>query len=335
MEGNHTVLRDGRMADGHRLRGASGFGRIGRAGVVLVLVACSGKESARSSECPWSSGYPEAVASGGASFQFARDGCRLGVSVVEFAGGDGSFVETWSFEPPLAIADDVLATTGEASGTYLRTIVSGGSTREETGGFSAVLTREPVGASGGLFEQWATAVIEARGTDPSQGSPAGATGSPDTSLRGSNDLVWLTQADAPEVPSIVLGFDTPVVPYALRVWEAAIPGFIRRAEALDPATGEWRTLWEGHDRTAYVPGYLAMEAALLPRPTERIRLTVEPIAGSAHGVDAVKLVGAAGWRYHVTAEVRIDGAEVPLSLRFLVDTFDGSVGVPDGARVGS
>ena len=93
-------------------------------------------------------------------------------------------------------------------------------------------------------------------------------------------------------------------------------------------------LWEGHDRTAYVPGYLAMEAALLPRPTDRIRLTVEPIAGSAHGVDAVDLVGAAGWRTFVTVDVRLEGAEGPLALQVLVDTFDGSVGVPDGARVG-
>ena len=151
-------------------------------------------------------------------------------------------------------------------------------------------TAEPA-VSGAEIRQWAVSATASSEYTPTEWSASQATGSPDAPQYGGHTVSWAPLSDPGTPEWLELTYEHPVVPTEVNIWEANGAGFVVQVEALDDATGEWLTLWQGTDPTpaellALSPPLIATDIS-----TRRIRVTAGPGADGYPYIDAVELVG--------------------------------------------
>jgi hypothetical protein len=149
---------------------------------------------------------------------------------------------------------------------------------------------EPVVPGAGV-RQWASSATASSEYSTDSWSAQQATGVPDAPHYGGHSVSWSPASDPGEPEWIELTYDITVVPTEIHIWEGNGAGFVVQVEALDEATGEWVTLWQGTDPTppellAFTPPLTTTDIA-----TRRIRVTAGPGGDGYPYVDAVELVG--------------------------------------------
>jgi hypothetical protein len=146
-------------------------------------------------------------------------------------------------------------------------------------------------AGGATLDQWATSATASSqyGNDP--WSAQQATGAPDTTSYGDIETAWAPSGSEVGEQWIELGYDTPVIPSGVLVWETSASGFVTDIEAWDDSSGEWFLLWQGTDdspdaRHGFSPPLEATDIV-----TDRLRITIDTAVPGWNEIDAVQLNG--------------------------------------------
>jgi hypothetical protein len=150
----------------------------------------------------------------------------------------------------------------------------------------------PADATGGeAMLQWASSAAASSEYGPDSWSASQATGEPDTPDYGDFATAWAPVGSDVGPQWLEVGFDTPVRPMEVVIWETSGAGFVTLVEALDERSGDWVVLWEGSDGS---PGFVAGFSPPLESTdvvTDTIRVTIDSDVPGWNEIDAVGLLG--------------------------------------------
>jgi hypothetical protein len=142
-----------------------------------------------------------------------------------------------------------------------------------------------------LINQWATSAI-ASSEYSNPGWAAGqATGAPDTAECGDYQTAWASLT-SDGVDWLELGYDFPIVPVQIDVYESHSPGFIVRVEVVDEE-GYYHTVWEGEPSPVEeCPRIFSIPVIGVDVPVVGVRIHLDQHAGGNWDeIDAVELIG--------------------------------------------
>jgi hypothetical protein len=257
----------------------------------------------------------------------AGDGCAAGASESVFGNEDGTgggrllchftngaYIAVWTPADEPILAGILLdSDTGfEAlAATWEGARLSSGS-GEPVGSSAPVGSRSPVGSAapiassapvasastapadateGEVMLQWASSASASSEYGSDAWGAIQATGEPDTPEYGDFATAWAPAGGDVGPQWLEVGYDVPVRPTEVVIWESSGAGFVTLVEALDEATGEWVTLWEGTDGSPdFLVGFsppLQMTAVV----TDTLRITIDTTDPEWDEVDAVGLFG--------------------------------------------
>lgn len=149
------------------------------------------------------------------------------------------------------------------------------------------------GYSTGAYRLWAegaTASSTWRNAEP--GGPYGALqicGVPNSVFGRDTSSAWLAEKDG-GMEWIEVYYSWPVVPTEMHIYENCGPGAVRKIEAQDELTGEWKTIWEGIDPTVE-PGVFSLQLNV-DFPAHIYRISLDTAVPGWNELDAVQLVGS-------------------------------------------
>jgi hypothetical protein len=118
-----------------------------------------------------------------------------------------------------------------------------------------------------------------------------ATGEPDTPAYGDFATAWAPVGSDVGPQWLEVGFDTPVRPTEVVIWETSGAGFVTRVEARDEASGEWVLLWEGADRSPQFVSGFSPPLETTDVVTDTLRVTIDSDVPGWNEIDAVGLFG--------------------------------------------
>ena len=143
------------------------------------------------------------------------------------------------------------------------------------------------------IRQWAVAATASTNYGSgSQWAAQSATGEPDVTEYGDNQLAWVPKSKDGTIDWLDLRFDQAVIPTGVAIYESFSPGFVTKVEAYRAADAAWVTLWEGTDPTppdalgVFTPSLEGTDVAV-----DRIRITIDTDIPDYNEIDAVELVG--------------------------------------------
>jgi hypothetical protein len=139
--------------------------------------------------------------------------------------------------------------------------------------------------------QWASAATASSMYGDDSWSATQATGEPDTTAYGDYPTAWAPSGADIGPQWIELGYDVAVRPSEIVIWESSGAGFVTLVEAVDLATGDWVTLFEGTDGSpdslvGFSPPLLRTDVV-----TDRLRITIDTDVPGWNEIDAVALIG--------------------------------------------
>ncbi len=148
------------------------------------------------------------------------------------------------------------------------------------------------------IDQWATSASASSEYGDPDGGALQATGEPDTAEWGDYRTAWASAA--PDgVDWLELGYEFPVIPGRINVYESCSPGFIVRVEVVDE-WGYYHTVWEGEPSPVEeCPRVFSIPVVGLDVPVVGVRIHLDQRAGDnwneaevdRASVDAVQLIG--------------------------------------------
>jgi hypothetical protein len=146
-------------------------------------------------------------------------------------------------------------------------------------------------AAGSTLDQWATSATASSQYGNDAWSAQQATGAPNTTSYGDIETAWAPSGSEVGEQWIELGYETPVIPTGVLVWETSGSGFVTSIEAWDNSTAEWVVLWQGVDdspdaRHGFRPPLEATDVV-----TDRLRITIDSNVLGWNEIDAVQLSG--------------------------------------------
>ena len=152
-------------------------------------------------------------------------------------------------------------------------------------------TPPPVASGGEPLVQWASSATASSMYGPDAWSATQATGEPDTSQYGDRATAWAPSGADIGPQWIELGYDVAVRPTEIVIWESSGAGFVTRVEAVDLATGDWVTLFEGIDGSPdFLVGF-SPPLETIEVVTDRLRITIDTDVPGWNEIDAVALIG--------------------------------------------
>jgi hypothetical protein len=145
--------------------------------------------------------------------------------------------------------------------------------------------------AGEVMLQWASSATASSQYGPDSWSADQALGEPDTSEYGDFATAWAPAGSDIGPQWIEVGFDVPVRPTEVVIWESSGAGFVTLVEALDEGSGEWVILWQGTDGS---PDFLVGFSPPLRSTdivTDTLRVSIDTDRPGWNEVDAVGLYG--------------------------------------------
>jgi hypothetical protein len=186
---------------------------------------------------------------------------------------------TLAFDPPAAVAKEVLPSTASALGMVIP--------------WEQVVEADVLGDPEGQWASEAKASTQYRPEDYSAGQ---ATGAPDVPTPSDNKRAWSPSAAERQKEWLELGFPKPVYATEVRVRQTLNPGAIVEVVAIEP-NGQWHYLWLGQDPNRYAKDRIAWFVVRFPKtayPVQRVKITIDaPAVKGWKQIDAVQLVGTA------------------------------------------
>ena len=142
-----------------------------------------------------------------------------------------------------------------------------------------------------MLLQWASSASASSEYGADSWSANQATGEPDTSDYGDVATAWAPSGADVGIQWLEVGYDVPVRPTEVVIWELSGAGFVTLLEALDERSEEWVTLWEGSDGS---PDFLVGFSPPLAGTdvvTDTLRVTIDTAVPGWNEFDAVGLFG--------------------------------------------
>jgi hypothetical protein len=132
-------------------------------------------------------------------------------------------------------------------------------------------------------------------------SPYAATGQFDVKECGDSQMAWVPAREDDGLQSITLSYPEEVFASKIKVIESFNPGYVVKVELSDLSdNGEFKTVWEGKDKTKKCPGTLDIaiseKEGNITRPmvsykTSKVRVTIDTDVPDWNEVDSVELIG--------------------------------------------
>jgi hypothetical protein len=129
-------------------------------------------------------------------------------------------------------------------------------------------------------------------------SPFAATGEPDVKECGDSQKAWVPAREDDGEQWITLTYPEEVYASKIRVFESFSPGYVVKVELFD--NGEFKTIWEGKDKTKTCPGTLDIAISEtegnITRPmvsykTSKVKVTIDTDIPDWNELDSVELIG--------------------------------------------
>ena len=168
------------------------------------------------------------------------------------------------------------------------TLTGGGGVGEnEAGGEEneIEIIKEPI-------RQWASTASASSEYGSESWSAKQATGAPNTTECADSVDAWASLTYADGIEWLEVGYDTPVAPTQINIYETYYPGQVVTVEVRDES-GNLQTVWQGEAHVeSQCPRVFTVDVAGIDYKVTAVRVSLDQSAANYWGeVDAIELVG--------------------------------------------
>jgi hypothetical protein len=108
---------------------------------------------------------------------------------------------------------------------------------------------------------------------------------------GDVETAWAPAAADIGSQWLEVGYDIPVRPTEVVIWESSGAGFVTLVEARDERSGDWVTLWEGDDPSPDALSGFSPPLQATDVVTDTLRVTIDTSGPGWQEIDAIGLSG--------------------------------------------
>ena len=161
-------------------------------------------------------------------------------------------------------------------------VLSGGEVNEESSANSVI---EPI-------RQWASTASASSEYGTDGWSAKQATGAPNTTECTDSVNAWASLTYTDGIEWLEVGYDTPVAPTQINIYETYYPGQVVTVEVRDES-GNLQTVWQGEAHVeSQCPRVFTVDVAGIDYKVTAVRVSLDQSAANYWGeVDAIELVG--------------------------------------------